>query len=120
MGRGRVGALDLHKALGADGLVATSGMVDIIRIVLDRRRILAAQRMTSEELTRTKKHIGHSAAPRYTAASGCRGISLEAVLGRLWCVREDIECIEEPSARVMAESASPFSGCWGSFMAAVI
>lgn len=62
--------------------------------------------------------MGHSAAPLYSAAAGHFAGSFAEVLGRLWWLRELLECTEPESARVEVESASP-SGGGGSFMLAM-
>ena len=84
MGRIRLRSLYLHKALGANGLIAAARVVDVGRVVLHGRSRDTAERQAGADEQgdkgRTRKQIGHSTAPRYIAASGCRIASFEFVL----------------------------------------
>ena len=84
MGSCRVSTLDLDEALGAYGLIAAARVVDVGRVVLHGRSRDTAERQAGADEQgdkgRTRKQIGHSTAPRYIAASGCRIASFEFVL----------------------------------------
>ena len=61
----RLRPLDLHKALGADRLVAASGMIDVRWVILsDVMNNVARQALQRRERVRTRKQMGHSAALR--------------------------------------------------------
>ena len=68
---------------------------------------------------RTRKQIGHSMAPRYMAASGCRIASFEFVLT---CPRlcERLEDMLPVSTREDEASAGESESCGGSFLCARI
>ena len=107
-------SLYLDETLCTDCLVTTTRTIDIGRIILrrsgsDRFEIV---RFVKEQ---TRKHIGHSAASLYIAASALRGSSFDT-LRRLWWV--DLTIGEVASLRDPVGSCS--TGRGGSLRAARI
>ena len=123
MGRIRLRTLNLDEALCTYGLITAARVVDVRRVVLRGRSRDTAQRQAGaskqRDKGRTRKQIGHSMAPRYIAASGCRIVSFEFVLA---CPRlcERLEDMLPVSRREDEASEGESGSCGGSFLCARI